>query len=685
MKRWQSSYIRAFKGEAYTEEVYGELPDPHWSEISFNPIIESGVVVAVACCSKNISNRKKIEEQLKLSEKMMAEAQRIAKVGSWELGLTKDAGAPIWSDEAYRILGYDPKTDMPSYENYLKRVHPDDLEFSTTIVEKAIAEGSKFSIKHRLILRDGTLRWINSEGEVIVDAVTGMPLKIVGTNQDITDKVLAEEKANRESNNRDILMNTIGDSMWSMDANMNMIAANARFIGFIKAFTGIDIKPGDNLLIEKFGEEVLTRWKARYERALAGETFSEEEYSEYPEPAWTENSFHPIAENGKVVGLACFAKNITTIKIVQEQLKQNEIMMADAQRVAHVGCWERGLEHEDHEKNFVRWSDETFKIFGYDPKNDTASYEKFLNRLHPDDLHFAPQVVCKAIEDKSRYALEHRIILPDGSIRWISSQGEIVVNEETGKPMKVVGTNCDITEKKLMEQEREKIAADLMQRNKDLEQFAYIISHNLRSPVSNIMGLAEELKDDLDTESRTLFLTELSQSVAKLDMVIKDLNYILQIKREITEIKDHVVFSGLVNDIKASISNMIQTEKVTIDVDFSAIDEMYTLKSYLYSVFYNLITNSIKYHQPGIAPHITVKSNQTKNGIALFFSDNGMGIDLEIQGNKVFGLYKRFHTGIEGKGMGLYMTKNQIEALGGTITIDSQVGVGTQFKIEFNK
>ena len=137
-----------------------------------------------------------------------------------------------------------------------------------------------------------------------------------------------------------------------------------------------------------------------------------------------------------------------------------------------------------------------------------------------------------------------------------------------------------------------------MQRNKDLEQFAYIVSHNLRAPVANILGAANGLNyPGLSTEKKDISQQGLKESVTKLDDVVKDLNHILQVKREINEIKEKVRFSKLVDDIKISIKNLIDSNNIEIKYDFSEIDEFLTLKSYLYSIFYNLISNSIKYRQ----------------------------------------------------------------------------------------
>ena len=249
----------------------------------------------------------------------------------------------------------------------------------------------------------------------------------------------------------------------------------------------------------------------------------------------------------------------------------------------------------------------------------------------------------------------------------------------------VLGIANDITEQKQIEAERVKMVEDIVQRNNNLEQFSYIVSHNLRAPVANILGLADILNTaGNDEEEKKTMLNDISVSVQKLDDVIKDLNHVLQVKHQVNEEKEIIKCSDLVRDIKLSIANLFRNEEVEIITDFSGGNEILTLKSYLYSVFFNLISNSIKYRQTGIKPVIEITARNDGEKMEIIFKDNGMGIDLARRRDQVFGLYKRFHFHTEGKGMGLYMVKTQVETLGGTISIESEVNKGTVFKILLN-
>ncbi|NEU07398.1 PAS domain S-box protein [Flavihumibacter sp. R14] len=270
---------------------------------------------------------------------------------------------------------------------------------------------------------------------------------------------------------------------------------------------------------------------------------------------------------------------------------------------------------------------------------------------------------------------------PDGSRNWYQIKLFPVIDSNTF--LGVVISIEDISRRKVDEIHREKISADLMHRNQDLEQFTYIVSHNLRAPVANILGICNILKNDnLQHDARLNFERILTVSVEQLDSVIRDLNDILQASREVTERKIFIDFEELIIGIKSSIQNLIDEHSVQIFTDFKEINGTVSLRTYLHSIFYNLINNSIKFRKPGLTPAISISSHLNGKTVILNYKDNGIGIDLEKHGNEIFGLYNRFHSQVPGKGMGLYMVRTQVQLLGGNIRINSSPGEGTEFTIE---
>ena len=237
----------------------------------------------------------------------------------------------------------------------------------------------------------------------------------------------------------------------------------------------------------------------------------------------------------------------------------------------------------------------------------------------------------------------------------------------------------DITSRKELELKSQKITTDLIQTNRDLEQFSYIVSHNIRAPLANILGLNALLKDNVSPNDERELLAAISQSAEILDNVVKDVSKILQINKGFAELKEEVFFTEIVHAINESIQNLIEEKHFAISVDFSAVNHCFSIKSYIVSVFQNLIINAIKYTNPNVISTLHIQSELINNTIKIHFKDNGLGIDLKRYGEQLFGLYKWFHFHVDGKGMGLYMVKTQLHSIGGTISVESEPGIGTIF------
>jgi len=292
---------------------------------------------------------------------------------------------------------------------------------------------------------------------------------------------------------------------------------------------------------------------------------------------------------------------------------------------------------------------------------------------------------CKKALNGERVVYEFNYPLMDISDSWYHTL-MYPIKIDGGRNIGIGISAIDITERVRAEAEKEKISRDLLHRNKDLEQFSYMVSHNLRAPVANIIGFSKMLSENkYDEENRTVFIEQIKTSADLLDEVIRDLNKILQMKSEFKFTKEEVYFSSLVETIKTSLQNIIEKEKTAIITDFKEAKSITADRAYLYSIFLNLITNSIKYHQSGKPARIEISTQNEGDNLYIRFKDNGIGINLKKYGKKVFGVYERFHPEIEGKGLGLFMVKTQVQILGGEIHLESEVNKGSQFIIKLKK
>jgi PAS domain S-box-containing protein len=257
------------------------------------------------------------------------------------------------------------------------------------------------------------------------------------------------------------------------------------------------------------------------------------------------------------------------------------------------------------------------------------------------------------------------------------------------KGEEIIGTACfskDISESKKSAKEKEAFITELSQNNQDLRQFAYITSHNLRGPVANLLGLTN-LLDSYNFEDPMLLKIHegIKKAANSFDETIRDLAGILTIKEGSTVSTERIVFKEICEKVLSFFESTITNTGVIITCDFKEAQEVTFNRAYLESIFTNLLSNSIKYRDKGRTLVINANTQTINDELILRFSDNGMGFDSEKQKGKVFQLYQRFHNNAEGKGLGLYLIKSQIEAMGGTISVHSQPNNGTIFTIKFKK
>lgn len=223
---------------------------------------------------------------------------------------------------------------------------------------------------------------------------------------------------------------------------------------------------------------------------------------------------------------------------------------------------------------------------------------------------------------------------------------------------------------------------ELMEQNSRLQQFTYIISHNLRAPLARLKGLANVLEATDNKEEKDRIYQLMVRSSHELDDVILDLSTILNIQRLNTMIRKDVTLSEIVKKVLSSLEQEIN--EVNAKIIFAATGEtIHSLAPYVESIFYNLLSNAIKYRDPERQLIIQVGIERTDSYVCCRVIDNGLGIDLSKYRSSLFNLYKRFHHHVEGKGLGLYLVKTEMEALGGKIEVDSEVNKGTTFTLYF--
>jgi PAS domain S-box-containing protein len=306
-----------------------------------------------------------------------------------------------------------------------------------------------------------------------------------------------------------------------------------------------------------------------------------------------------------------------------------------------------------------------------------------IDLIIPEDHQACLEAVekCFATIGKSQWVILRKPYLDS----HVSTQWEFkVIQDEYGNPVEVLCIGHDITSLIIRQKELQELVEVTAEQNKKLVNFTYIISHNIRSHVANIIGLIN-LNESSDEDEKVITWNILKKSVLSLDATIHNLNDIINIQTNtnlpVIEIQLRPEIERIIDSIKVLFINA----NTRINFNFDDAASLTTNASYLESIILNLLTNSLKYKSPLRALEIDISFFKTDKYHVFVFKDNGLGIDLDQNGEKIFGMYKTFNGNIDAKGLGLFIVKTQIEALEGKIEVESLVDHHTTFKVYFKQ
>jgi PAS domain S-box-containing protein len=623
---------------------------------------------------------KDVEKKLRRSEESLLEAQKLSNTGSWRHDVV--SGEVTVSPEIYRIHDIKPDEDPSNTEFFFDKFHPEDRKRVVDLFERAEREKTAFQVDYRIVLPDGNIKYLRTIGHPILNE-SGDLVEFVGTAMDITaatqaEKTLRESEAYLAEAQR--LSHTGSWARVSATGEMRYWSEECyRVLGF---------DPRDGLpRFETFLQRVHPddQAKIREISAAAGRAkFDYETDYGIVHPDGEIRDIHVVAHpvfnpSGDLVEYVGTVMDVTERKRAEDKLRQSEAYLAEAQKLTHTGSWV----WEVAGKQALHLSEEWYRVYGFDPKKGMSAWNKRLERIHPDDCDGRQQAIDRAINEKSDYEVEYRILLPGGAVRYIRSVGHPVLNA-SGDLVQFVGSSTDITERKQAEEALHQAQKDVARINRitTMGELTASLAHEVKQPIAAAVTDANTCvrwlsRDDPDVE-------EAREAASR---VVKDATRAAEIITRVRQLfKKGTPEQALidVNEIIREMIVLLGSDATRYDVSIQTelakdLPQVMGDRVQMQQVLMNLMTNSIDAMKDLDGTRELIISSQAEDGqLMISVSDTGVGLPPK-QADQIFDAF--FTTKPQGTGMGLRISRSIVESHGGRLWAADNSPRGASFHL----
>ncbi|PRY09863.1 PAS domain S-box-containing protein [Pontibacter ummariensis] len=660
----------------------GKYEEHHWRLNSIPILNSTGELQQILHEVRDITAQTLHEQEAHEAQYSLRILSEAAGGTIWDCDLKQ--GTITWSESFRELFGAQNGQLEQETQAWTERTHPDDEERVRSLFKKAMAAKEKaFALEFRFRRLDGSYADVLSNGYIVYDAA-GDPLRVIGSAVDIS-KHKARERQLAEANERfQRIALATNDVVWDWNLEDNMIWWNegyktlfgyeeseidptvASWLNFVHPEDLQQIESSIYAVIHNGGE----LWEGTYRFRCADGSYK----------LILDKGFVIHNSKGAATRMVGAMVDITEKQRIEQELAATMNRLQQVLESLPLLTWTATPDGLVDYYN-QRWY--SFTGANLDKMKDWG-WQRF---IHPDDLERTTAQWHHCIATGEDFMSENRWrSAQDGTYRWFLARA-VPLRDADNRIRMWVGSHTDIEDHKKAEEELMEKNLELERINRDLDSFVYTASHDLKLPIVNMARIFEELVQNAafsDPDAPKL-IELFNRSLQQLHNTIHDLTEVVKVQKTKHRNLEEVNLAELTEDVKVSIQDMLQDTGAQIHTDFSGAPTLHFTRASLKSILFNLLSNAIKYRDFQRVPEVWLRSVQKGRFVELQVQDNGLGIDINKHENKLFQMFKRFHSHVQGSGLGLYIVNRLMANHGGYINIESKLNEGTTFYLYFKQ
>nr|WP_315211044.1 PAS domain S-box protein [uncultured Flavobacterium sp.] len=603
--------------------------------------------------------------------KLYFKAAQSAKIGIWKMNVQTNA---VYWDAVTKYILEVPEDFEPVNGNgisfYTEGENRDRIK---ALIERSINEGISFDDKFQIITAKNNIKYIECICQV--EVIDGNPMNLLGTFQDITNEqnLINELQLNVEKFSS--IFSSANDAIFIIDTSNGIISDCNSRSSELTGYNNSELKGLHNSKL--FPDELRTELRLFLKYNLTRNEYTVNETrikTKCGETIPVEIASGKKFQVDNITYLVCFIRDISERKNVETKLNLLSLAASETTDTIVIA----------NEKGEAVWANQAYLDLTGLNMEEVIGQKPGYSSKGPETDSNATLVMRKAIKNKESIKITILNYNKNKEKYWFELNITTVFDSNNNF-INFIGVGRNVTQRIEKEFELKRLLDVTSSQNNKLYNFTHIVSHNIRSHTSNLSMVVDVIENTDDIDEKLSYFDLFKEGTEKLSESIEYLNEIITIQQKTNIEKTKIQLKNEIEKTKKALSLAIKDSQITITHTIPEDLIVTAIPAYLDSILLNLFTNAIKYKSPDRKATLEIGYEITDDYTIINFRDNGLGLDLKKNGHKLFGMYKTFHGNEDAKGIGLFITKNQLEAMEGKIEIESEVGHGSNFKIYLNE